>query len=67
VAWLRTTSPLERVNRSYRRKLRQMVIAHSEIGLHAVLYQMTIRIEHAQRGDLQGWSSFIEQLLCDSS
>jgi transposase-like protein len=67
VAWLRTTSPLERVNRSYRRKLRQMVIAHSEIGLQAVFYQATIRIEHSWAGDLHGWTGFIEQLLWDSS
>lgn len=67
VTWLRTTSPLERVNRSYRRKLRQMVIAHSEIGLRAILYQATIRIEHGQAGDPHGWTSFIEQLLWDSS
>jgi transposase-like protein len=67
VAWLRTTSPLERVNRSYRRKLRQMVIAHSEIGLQAVLYQMTIRIEYSRTTDPQGWLGFIEQLLSDSS
>jgi transposase-like protein len=67
VAWLRTTSPLERVNRSYRRKLRQMVIAHSQIGLQAVLYQATIRIEHSQTADPHGWTSFIEQLLWDSS
>ena len=67
VAWLRTTSPLERVNRSYRRKLHQMVIAHSDIGLKAVLYQATIRIEHSRNGDPQGWSGFIEQLLWDSS
>jgi len=67
VAWLRTTSPLERVNRSYRRKLRQMVIAHSTTGLKAVLYQATIRIERSRTPDPQDWSGFIEQLLCDSS
>jgi transposase-like protein len=66
-AWLRTTSPLERVNRSYRRKLRQMVIAHSQIGLQAVLYQATIRIEHSQTAYPHGWTGFIEQLLWDSS
>jgi len=66
VTWLRTTSPLERVNRSYRRKLRQMVIAHSETGLHAVLYQATIRIQHSLQGDPQRWAGFIEQLLWDS-
>lgn len=65
-AWLRTTSPLERINRSFRRKLRQMVIAHSDTGLRAVLLQMTIRTEHAAGADPPAWPSYIEQLLCHS-
>lgn len=37
VRYLRTTSPLERVNRALRQKFRQVVIFHSEIGLQAAI------------------------------
>jgi len=67
VQWLRTTSVQERIHRSFRRKLRQMVLAHSEGGLQAVLYQATIRIAYAYSRDTHGWSRYIEQLLWDTS
>jgi transposase-like protein len=60
--WLRTTSPLERINRSYRRKFRSMVIAHSQQGLQAVLYLMTIRIAQA-KSPFDPWPSLVERLL----
>jgi len=39
---LRTTSPLERVQRQFRQKMRQVVIAHSERGVEAII-ELVIR------------------------
>lgn len=56
--WLRTTSLLERVNRTYRRKLRSAVILHSLVGLGAILTQLAARI------DFPGsWPSLINRLV----
>jgi len=42
---LRTTSLLERINRTYRRRIRLAVALHSPIGLEAMLTQQAARIE----------------------
>jgi transposase-like protein len=41
--FLRTTSPLERTFREFRRRFRQAVLFHSNAGLHAATTQIAAR------------------------
>jgi hypothetical protein len=41
--FLRTTSPLERMFREFRRRFRQAVLFHSNAGLHAATAQIAAR------------------------
>lgn len=60
VRYLRTTSPLERVNRALRQKFRQVVIFHSEKGLQAAIQLV---IAHRGLGGMQEdrWIDTIEE------
>lgn len=64
VECLRTTSPLERVQRHFRQKARQVVIAHSERGVEA---NVELVIRHrglAQPGrSLEPWTRQLEEAL----
>jgi len=61
---LRTTSPLERVQRHFRQKARQVVIAHSEQGLKTII-ELVIRHRHLASPDqpTQPWSLLLEEAL----
>ena len=61
---LRTTSPLERVQRHFRQKARQVVIAHSEKGLDANI-ELVIRHRGLATPDkqIEPWAQMLEEAL----
>ena len=61
---LRTTSPLERVQRHFRQKARQVVIAHSERGLEANI-ELVIRHRGlaSPEGSIDPWARQLEEAL----
>lgn len=62
---LRTTSPLERVNRHFRRKARQVVIFPAEAGVTAAL-ELVIAHRHLAPHPADSWTDQIEQALAAS-
>lgn len=59
---LRTTSPLERVNRHFRRKARQVVIFHAEAGLTAAI-ELTIALRHLTPQTTASWTQHLEEAI----
>ena len=61
---LRTTSPLERVQRHFRQKARQIVIAHSEQGVEAAI-ELVIRHRDLASPDkpTKSWTRQLEEAL----
>lgn len=59
---LRTTSPLERVQRHFRQKFRQMVLCHSEAGLAAAVH-LVIGHRHLDGPTAQLWTQRLEEAL----
>jgi transposase-like protein len=60
---LRTTSPLEGVQRHLRQKVRQMVIGHSQPGLEAAIY-LVIRHHRLVAGqEAADWAAQLEEAL----
>ncbi len=59
---LRTTSPLERVNRHFRRKARQVVIFHAEAGVTAAL-ELVIVHRHLIPSAADTWTEQLEEAL----
>jgi hypothetical protein len=61
---LRTTSPLERVQRHFRQKARQVVIAHSEQGVEAAI-ELVIRHRGltSPEGSTESWARQLEEAL----
>ncbi len=59
---LRTTSPLERVQRDFRQKARQTAIFHSDKGLHAAI-QLVIAHRHLADNSTQFWATLLEEAL----
>jgi hypothetical protein len=61
---LRTTSPLERVQRHFRQKARQVVIAHSEKGVDASI-ELVIRHRGlaSPEGSIEPWARQLEEAL----
>ena len=59
---LRTTSPLERVNRHFRRKARQVVIFHAEAGVIAAL-ELVIAHRHLTPSTADTWTAQLEVTL----
>lgn len=60
---LRTTSPLERIQRDFHQKARQIVLAHSEGGLDVAI-RLVIAHRHLDHPDAQSRASrFAEALL----
>ena len=64
VECLRTTSPLERVQRHFRQKARQVVIAHSEQGIEANI-ELVIRHRglDSPEGSTEPWARQLEEAL----
>lgn len=62
---LRTTSPLERVNRHFRRKARQVVIFHAEAGLTAAI-ELTIARRHLTPQTTDSWTYQLEDALANT-
>ena len=60
--WLRTTSPLERVQRHFRRKARQATIFHSHNGVDAAV-QLVIAHHHLADSSTQFWGKLLEEAL----
>lgn len=67
VECLRTTSPLERVQRHFRQKARQVVIAHSERGIEANI-ELVIRHRGlaSPEGSKDSWAHQLEEALLDA-
>jgi putative transposase len=64
---LRTTSPLERENREFRRRIRTAVLFHSEKGLMAAIYQNQVFRETRREEEALGkWVTRIERQIEDS-
>jgi transposase-like protein len=60
---LRTTSPLERVQRHFRQKARQIVVAHSWEGIEVAI-QLVISHRHLVEGDQAAdWAAHFEEAL----
>lgn len=59
---LRTTSPLERVNRHFRRKARQVVIFHAEAGVTASL-ELVIAHRRLTPATADSWTQHLEAAL----
>jgi transposase-like protein len=59
---LRTTSPLERVNRHFRRKARQVVIFHAAAGVTAAL-ELVIAHRHLTPATADTWTQQLEGTL----
>lgn len=59
---LRTTSPLERVQRHFRQKARQIVLAHSEVGLEVAI-RLVIAHRRLDQGDPQPWAARLEDAM----
>lgn len=62
VECLRTTSPLERVQRHFRQKGRQVTIFHSERGLDAAI-QLVIAHHHLADQSTEFWGRLLEEAL----
>lgn len=64
VECLRTTSPLERLQRHFRQKARQVVIAHSERGVDAAI-ELVIRHRRLAlpSGAAEPWTQMLEEAL----
>lgn len=62
VECLRTTSPLERVQRDFRHKARQAVIFHSDRGIDAAI-QLVIAHRHLADHSTQFWGTLLEEAL----
>lgn len=62
VECLRTTSPLERVQRDFRRKFRQVVIFHSQRGIDAAI-QLVIAHRHLADRSTQPWERLLQEAL----
>lgn len=60
---LRTTSRLERLNRTVRRMVRQIVLFHSEAGLDARVFLVLMQAGEIQIGRGADWSEVIEDAL----
>jgi len=60
--WLRTTSPLERVQRHFRQKGRQVTIFHSDRGVDAAI-QLVIAHHHLADNSTQFWGRRLEDAL----
>jgi putative transposase len=65
VECLRTTSPLERVNRHFRRKARQVVLFHAEAGVTAAL-ELVIAHRHLTPSAADTWTEQLEVALAAS-
>ena len=59
---LRTTSPLERVNRHFRRKARQVVLFHAEAGVTTAL-ELVIAHRHLSPPSDDLWTEHLEAAL----
>jgi putative transposase len=59
---LRTTSPLERVQRQFRQKARQVTIFHSDRGVDAAI-QLVIAHRHLADQSTQFWGTLLEEAL----
>ncbi|HEX2987462.1 MAG TPA: transposase [Chloroflexota bacterium] len=62
VECLRTTSPLERVQRAFRQKARQAAIFHSHKGVDAAI-QLVIAHRHLADNSTQFWGHLLEEAL----
>jgi hypothetical protein len=62
VECLRTTSPLERVQRHFRQKARQVTIFHSDKGVDAAI-QLVIARRHLADQSTEFWGSLLEEAL----
>ena len=62
VECLRTTSPLERVQREFRHKARQATIFHSDKGVDAAI-QLVIAHRHLADHSTQFWGDLLEEAL----
>lgn len=63
---LRTTSPLERAFRAFRRRVRNAVLFHSPSGLTAVFHQLIVRRAARRAGALPGaWQHHLERALAE--
>ncbi len=63
VECLRTTSPLERVQRHFRQKARQIVVAHSWDGIEVAI-RLVIGHHHLTDDALvEGWAACFEEAL----
>lgn len=59
---LRTTSPLERVQRHFRQKARQVVIFHSQRGVEADI-QLVTSHHHLDNNSREHWAKLLEEAL----
>ena len=65
---LRTTSQLERENRNFRRRFKQAVLFHSQIGLEATFFQnICLRKSLADPALAYQWPASLEKELADAS
>ncbi len=62
VECLRTTSPLERVQRHFRHKARQVTIFHADKGVDAAI-QLVIAHRHLADNSSQPWEQLLEEAL----
>ncbi len=62
VECLRTTSPLERVQRHFRQRARQVTIFHSDRGIDAAI-QLVIAHHHLADHSTQFWGTLLEEAL----
>lgn len=62
VECLRTTSPLERVQRDFRQKARQVTIFHSDKGVDAAI-QLVIAHRHLADNSTEFWADLLEEAL----
>lgn len=62
VECLRTTSPLERVQRHFRQKARQVTIFHSDKGVEAAI-QLVIAHRHLADSSTEFWGNLLEDAL----
>lgn len=64
--YLRTTSPLERCNRCWRQKVRQVGMFHSEAGVKAAFAQVLLHhhlTDHAAAAPEDAWTDLLEVTL----
>jgi transposase-like protein len=65
---LRTTSQLERENRNFRRRFRQAVLFHSQVGLEATFFQnISLRNSLADPAFSNHWPALLERKISDAS